>query len=96
MALSIITGIVGLIKAIPVFDSWFQQLAALYVQSAIHSMQKENVDALRKAINEKDQRDLEKAIGNPNHGAPSGYGTIRDSIPGVPKSPGSAGSNVAQ
>lgn len=84
-ASAIFGAIVGLIKAIPIFDQWFQQLAALYVSERIHSMKQENVDALRKAVAEKDQRDLEKAIGNPNPGAPSGFGDIRDSLPGVPK-----------
>ena len=64
--------ILAIIKAITAIKSMFEQLMALYVQSEIASMKKENVVALRKALNEHDQRDLEKALGNPNPGTSSG------------------------
>ena len=84
--MTVISSVIAVIKAIPVVKEWFDSLLAMYVRSEIASMKKENREALRKAIDEQDQRDLEKAIGNPNPGEHSGIpGTeIRDKLPGVP------------
>lgn len=80
-----LASIVALIKAVPIIDQWFQQLAAAYLQMQIDSMKKENLDAIRKLIDAKDQRDFEKALGASKAGLPSGDdgATIVDSIPGV-------------
>lgn len=67
-----ITIILGILKAIPILDAWFQQLSTAYTVGKIASFKKENLEALRKAINEKDQRDLEAAVGNPHPGEASG------------------------
>lgn len=69
---SIISGIIALLKVIPVIDGWFQQLMVAYTQARIESMKRENREAIRKAILEHDQRDAEKVIGNPEPGEPSG------------------------
>lgn len=70
--MSIITAILGLIKVIPIIDGWIQLFVSAYVANQIDTMKKENKDAIRKAIQDHDQRDLEKAIGNQNAGKPSG------------------------
>lgn len=64
--------ILGILKVIPILDAWFQALSKAYIEDRIAGMKKENRDAIRKAINEHDQRDLEKAVGNPNPGEASG------------------------
>lgn len=83
--MTVISAILAVAKAVPVFDSWIQQLITSYVNSAIDRMQYENWTAIKKAVNDKDQRDLEKAIGNPAAGEPSGFGDIRNNLPGLPK-----------
>jgi hypothetical protein len=56
-----------------------------YVNNRRDAMKAEHRAAIKKAFEQHDQRDLEKAIGNPNAGEPSNLpGTvIRDSLPGV-------------
>lgn len=83
----VLAGILAVIKAIPIIDKWFQKLVALYVNAEIDRMDKENRDAVKTAIEKFDQRELEKAIGNPNAGGASGIpGTITvPALPGVPK-----------
>lgn len=67
----------ALFKAIPVLKEWFDDLITAYVNHSIDTMRKENREALGKALNGRDQRDLEKAIGSPTAGKPSGDpGTI--------------------
>lgn len=70
--MTVISIILGILKAIPILDGWFQSFSAAYVQSRIASLTKENSDAIRKAFQEHDQRDAEKAIGSPNPGEASG------------------------
>lgn len=67
-----IEAILAILKALPILDAWFQKLSAAYVQSQIASMEKENVDAIRTAIEKHDQRPLEKAIDSPTAGQVSG------------------------
>jgi hypothetical protein len=83
--LTLFSSIVALAKAIPVVDKWFQQFVTYYVNSAIDRMAVENREAIKKAIEDQDQRDLEKAIGNANAGELSEVpGTVvRDNLPGV-------------
>jgi hypothetical protein len=68
------------ISAVENFVTWF-------INNRIDQMAKENRDAIKKAVVDQDQRDLEKAIGSPTAGEPSGIpGTvIRDALPGVKK-----------
>lgn len=82
-----IEAILGLIKAIPILDSWFQQLTALYVEQKLASMRTENREAIRKAVYEHDQRPAEVALGNLHPGEPSGVpgSVIVPTLPGVPK-----------
>lgn len=84
--MQVIAAIIAIAKAVPVIDSWLQQLVAAYTAARIASMKKENRDAIRKAVQEQDQRDLESAVGNPNPGEPSnapGSEIISGPPPGV-------------
>ena len=67
-----ISAIISIITLIPRVKAWFDELVSVYVQMKIASMKRENREAIRRAIIEHDQRDLEKAIGNPYPGEPSG------------------------
>lgn len=67
----------SLFKALPVLKEWFEDLVVAYVNHSVDNMKKKNREALEKALNGRDQRDLEKAIGSPTAGKPSGDpGTI--------------------
>lgn len=72
-------------KAVPVVDKWLSVLVAAYTTARIEAMAKEDREAIRKAFAEHDQRALEKSIGHPDPGAPSGVpgSVIRDRRPGV-------------
>lgn len=82
---SAFTFILALLKAIPTIKQWVDAFISMYVQHEISSMHENDKKAIRKAINEHDQRDLEKQIGNSNAGEESHLpGTeLRDSLPGV-------------
>ena len=75
--------ILAVLKAIPVLDSWFQELVALYVQARVASMKAENRDAILKAIQDHDTRPLEGVSGNPHPGDHSGE-TSSEIISGPP------------
>lgn len=77
--------VISFILAFPQLTEWFDRLAAVWVASRISSMKKEQADGIRTAINEHDQRELERAIGNPSAGEQSGVpgSEIRDTLPGV-------------
>ena len=79
--------ITAIAQAIPVFAKWLEQFNVWYINQQIDKMAAENVAAIKKAIQEKDQRDLEKALGNPNAGEPSNLPgvTQRDTIVGLSK-----------
>jgi len=84
--LSVFSTILAVLKVIPILDSWFQQLMVFYAKAAVDRIKKEDREAVLKAFAEKDQRDLEKAIGNPNPGEVSGdegTETISGPPPGV-------------
>lgn len=75
----------AIIKAIPIINSWADKFVAFYVQKGIEQLKKEDREAIRKAINEQDQRDLEKQLGSTTAGELSGIpGTdIRTDLPNV-------------
>lgn len=79
------SGVVAVAKAIPTLDGWLQRFIAWYVDSQIEKMKKENIAAIKRAIAQQDQRDLERALGNQNAGEVSGIPdtAIVDSLPGV-------------
>ena len=69
--------LLAIAKAVPVVDKWIQSFVAFYVGRRIDAMDAAIVGGIKKAITDKDQRDLEKAIGNPDAGEPTNYpGTI--------------------
>lgn len=87
----VISMVLGIIKAIPIVDGWFQELMVAYFDVSVGFMKKENRDAVQKSIVDHDQRPLETVIGSQTAGKPSGdAGTvIVDGPPpnvGLPKS----------
>jgi hypothetical protein len=80
-----ITFIYGVIKAIPILDKWADLFTNYYVMKAIENLKEEDWAAIRKAIDEQDQRNLEKQIGNKKPGEPSNLPGVdlRDTLPGV-------------
>jgi UPF0716 family protein affecting phage T7 exclusion len=78
-----ISTILALLKAVPIIDSWFQELLSAYITSRISSMKQENKDAIKAAF-EGDQREIEKALGDDKAGKPSGDAgaSIIDHVPG--------------
>lgn len=77
--------ILAIIRAIPAVKSWYDQLTALYVQAEIARMRHADREAIRKAVFDHDQRELEKQLGNPHPGEASGLpGThVVDTLPNV-------------
>jgi len=68
---SILSAIIAIFKAIPVIERLFVQLMALYIKSADDAYKRRLKEGIEKAING-DTTDLEKAIGSPRAGKPSG------------------------
>ncbi len=81
--LSVFSTILAILKAVPVIEGWVQDFFVFYTQARLDAMRSENREALKKAFLEKDQRDLEKAIGNPTPGEESGNAgsEIKDTLP---------------
>jgi hypothetical protein len=80
--LSIVVQIIlAFAKAFPIVEKWLDEA----YNEKIKTMSKENRAAIKKAIDEQDQRDLEIAMGSTKPGEASGIpGTvITDSWPGV-------------
>jgi hypothetical protein len=86
-ALAVVSFLTALFKAFPVMQGWWNALVAAYIQKQADKFDKAVMDGIRKAIYEQDQRDLEKAIGNPNAGKPVPLpgSEIVDDLPGVPR-----------
>ncbi len=84
-----IMAVYTIIKAWPTLKSWVESFMKFYVEREIANMKKEDREAIKKAINEQDQRDLEKQIGYSKAGEASGLpgAVIVDSLPnvGMPK-----------
>lgn len=76
----------AIFKAIPSIQDIWDRLLALYVQSQIDSFDAAIVDGIRQALADHDQRQLEKTIGSPRAGVPSGAPGAEqvDKLPGVP------------
>lgn len=58
---AIISGILAVLKAIPVIDGWFQSLYTAYFQMKSQEHDQAFVDATRSLIHDHDQRALEEA-----------------------------------
>lgn len=82
---TVLSLLLAIFKAIPSLQALWDGLVSMYVESQIASMKAENRAAIQKALQDQDQRDLEKAIGSPNAGkeVPANGSEIVDSLPGV-------------
>lgn len=82
MVLSIILLV---LKAIPSLKSWWDELVSLYITTQIDNIKADNLEAVKIAINQQDQRKLEMAFGNPQAGERSTIAgsQIVNSLPGV-------------
>lgn len=72
MIATIFGTLLAIIKAIPAVKGMIDEFISFYVQNELSNMKKENFDAIRKAMDEHDQRELEKSAGSPTAGLPSG------------------------
>lgn len=83
--MSIIALIITIAKALPVLNEWLHKFVELYIQAQIDSLKKETRQAIKKAIEEQDQRELEKVMGSSKAGLPSGIEGVQivDHLPGV-------------
>ena len=81
--------IFAIINVIQLIDGWVKRLAVMYVTSQINKLHESDKEAIRKAIYEHDQRDLEKQIGSTRPGEPSGIGGVehRVELPNVVQDP---------
>jgi hypothetical protein len=59
----IVGGIIALLKAIPILDQWFGNLAIAYNKWKVESHDKAFAEGMRSLIGEYDQRKLEDAAG---------------------------------
>lgn len=84
--MGIVSLITAILKAIPALKDLFDQFVAEYTRREIANMKAEYQKAIEKAINDRNQIDLEKALGSQFAGLPSGNAgaKIVDSLPGVP------------
>lgn len=82
---SILSLLLAIFKAIPTLKSWWDDLLVMYVTKAKNDITKDNVEAIKRALNEHDQRHIETQLGSETSGKPSGVeGTIIvNSLPGV-------------
>jgi hypothetical protein len=81
-----LTALIALLKAVPAIKGWWDQLVVWYINREISSMREELQNAIYKISSAKDQRDLEKYLGSPRAGEPSGVSgsEIVSDLPGVP------------
>lgn len=79
--------LLALFKIIPVLKGFWDDLVTMYIERQIENLKAENKAAIRKAIDEKDQRDIEKLLGSDHTGMPSGISgtTIVHTLPNVGK-----------
>jgi len=71
----------GVLKALPILDSWFKALVAFYVNAQIKEHKKDFAESIVALIKDKDQTILERAIGSSNAGKPSVDRTDVEEIP---------------
>lgn len=83
--MAIISGIIAVANAIPVIDKWLTTLFIEFAKARRASMKQENIDAIRKALQSDDQRDVENILSPSQAGEASNApgSVIVDSLPGV-------------
>lgn len=74
----------ALLKAIPLLEKLVREFFAFYAIKQREWFEKELHDAIKKAINSGETRDLENSIGSPRAGAPSGHDGIERDDPSKP------------
>jgi hypothetical protein len=84
--MGIIPLLTAIFKMVPALKDLFDQFIVAYTKHQIETIDAAYLAAIKKAINDKDQRDIEKALGSPRAGEQSGIGgtEIRKDLPGVP------------
>jgi hypothetical protein len=80
---AIISSIIAVAKAVPIVQTWLEQLSVAYYTAMYSNFKKENKEACDKAKYEHDQRAIEKQMGSAFAGKPSEEQgtTIDDSLP---------------
>jgi hypothetical protein len=68
---SVISLLLAIAKAIPIFDGWLKQLALAYTQWKLAHDDRVLREALQIMFADHDQRKLEEAIGSENAGKPA-------------------------
>lgn len=83
--MTILSTVLAILRAIPTLKAWFDWFVAEYTRREIAAMKVEIRAAIRKAIDEQDQRDLERAMGSTKPGKPSDLPGVElvDDLPGV-------------
>lgn len=61
----------GVVKAIPILNFWFQQLIQVYLQKEIEDHNEKFTKAIRELILNQNQIPLEEAIGSQTAGLPT-------------------------
>jgi hypothetical protein len=82
---TILNILLALFKAVPVVKAMWDRLLLMYIEREAAKLDEEIRLGLYNAVAQKDQRGLEEAMGNPNHGKPVDIedSQIVDSLPGV-------------
>lgn len=83
---SVLSLLLAIFKAVPALKQWWDQLLAMYIAKSIADMHRDDKAAIKKAIEENDQRDLERQVFNSTPGERSDApNTIirHDSLPNV-------------
>jgi hypothetical protein len=83
--IALFNAIIALASMFKIGKELLDSFAVYYFQKKLAEMKEENRLAIKKAIEEHDQRDIEKALGNPNAGEASyaAGSEIVDHLPGV-------------
>ena len=82
---TILSLLLAIFKAVPVLKSAWDRLLLMYIEKDQANLAEEIRLGIYNAVNQKDQRGIEEAIGNPNAGKPVEMpdSEIVDSLPGV-------------
>jgi hypothetical protein len=87
--MAIIPLLTAIFKTFPILKDLFDRFVAQYTQNQIANMKAEYQSAIKKAILDHDQIDLEKSLGSQFAGLPSGNAGshVVDHVIGVPDAP---------
>ena len=71
--MAIFSTILAVLKAIPILHEWFKSFVKWYSEKERQWFYESVAKGVVDAIEKRDQRDLEKAVGSPKAGKPSGH-----------------------